>query len=106
MSDQPLDTEFDLIERYFAPLSAAEPGAYGLKDDAAALATGEGCELIVTMDMMAAGVHFLPDDPPETLGRKLLRVNLSDLAAMGASPRAYALGVTLAGCGRIRCATA
>ena len=95
MSERPPDTEFDLIERYFAPLAAAAPGAYGLTDDAATLAAAEGHELVVTKDMMAAGVHFLADDPPETLGRKLLRVNLSDLAAMGAAPRAYALGLAL-----------
>ncbi len=95
MSDQPPDTEFELIMRHFAPLSTAEPGAYGLTDDAASLAAAEGHELIVTTDMMAAGVHFFADDPPETLGRKLLRANLSDLAAMGAAPRAYALGLAL-----------
>ncbi len=95
MSDRQLSTEFDLIKRYFAPLSKAEPGSYGLTDDAASLAPPEGCETIVTKDMMAAGVHFFADDPPESLGRKLLRVNLSDLAAMGAEPRAYALGLAL-----------
>ncbi len=81
--------------RHFAPLSTAEAGAYGLADDAASLTVPAGAELIVTKDMMAAGVHFFADDPAATLGRKILRVNLSDLAAMGATPRAYALGLAL-----------
>lgn len=97
MSDQRPETEFDLIRRYFAPLAAGEAGAFALLDDAAALAVKPGHELIVTKDMMTAGVHFLENDPPETLGRKILRVNLSDLAAMGATPRAYAMGLALPG---------
>ncbi len=95
MLDRQLGSEFGLIERYFAPLSMTEHGGYGLTDDAASLVPAEGCEIIVTKDMMAAGVHFFADDPPESLGRKLLRVNLSDLAAMGAVPRAYVLGLAL-----------
>jgi len=95
MSGQQRSTEFGLIERYFAPLSKVEPGGYNLTDDAASLVPAEGCETIVTKDMMASGVHFFADDPPESLGRKLLRVNLSDLAAMGAVPRAYLLGMAL-----------
>ncbi len=97
MSDHPPDTEFDLILRHFAPLAAGEAGAYALRDDAASLTVKPGHELIVTKDMMAAGVHFFASDPPEMLGRKLLRVNLSDLAAMGAAPRAYAMGLALPG---------
>ena len=81
--------------RHFAPLSTAEAGAYGLRDDAATLRVPPGRELIVTKDMMAAGVHFFADDPAHTLGQKILRANLSDLAAMGATPRAYALGLAL-----------
>jgi len=95
MSDLPQGAEFDLIMRHFAPLSTAEAGAYGLRDDAASLALPPGRELIVTKDMMTAGVHFFADDPPGTLGRKILRANLSDLAAMGATPRAYAMGLAL-----------
>ncbi|MEE8171375.1 MAG: thiamine-phosphate kinase, partial [Alphaproteobacteria bacterium] len=95
MSDLRQGAEFDLIMRHFAPLSTAEAGAYGLRDDAASLTVPAGAELIVTKDMMAAGVHFFADDPAQTLGRKILRVNLSDLAAMGATPRAYALGLAL-----------
>ncbi|MDA0230976.1 MAG: thiamine-phosphate kinase [Proteobacteria bacterium] len=95
MSDLPQGAEFELIMRHFAPLSTAEAGAYGLRDDAASLVLAPGRELIVTKDMMAAGVHFFADDPAQTLGRKILRANLSDLAAMGATPRAYAMGLAL-----------
>ena len=97
MSDHRPGTEFDLILRHFAPLASGEAGAYALCDDAASLAVKPGHELIVTKDMMAAGVHFFATDPPETLGRKILRANLSDLAAMGATPRAYAMGLALPG---------
>ncbi len=83
--------EFELIARYFAPLAEAAPGAQGLRNDAALFDPGAGESLVMTVDAMVAGVHFLPEDPPETIGRKLLRVNLSDLAAMGARPRGYLL---------------
>lgn len=91
MTDRDLPPEFALIARYFAPLSAAEPGAFGLGDDAAVLAPAPGNEFVLTKDALVEGVHFLADDPPETVARKLLRVNLSDLAAKGAKPRAYML---------------
>jgi thiamine-monophosphate kinase len=82
-----LPPEFALIGRHFRPLAGA--GALGLTDDAAVLAPPAGRELVIAADAMVAGVHFLEDDPPETIGRKLLRVNLSDLAAMGAAPLGY-----------------
>jgi thiamine-monophosphate kinase len=82
-----LPGEFALIAQHFAPL--AGPGALGLTDDAAVFAPPAGRELVVAADAMVAGVHFLPEDPPETIGRKLLRTNLSDLAAMGAVPLGY-----------------
>lgn len=82
-----LPPEFSLIARHFRPL--AGPGALELEDDAALLAPPAGRELVLAADAMVAGVHFLPDDPPETIGRKLLRTNLSDLAAMGAAPLGY-----------------
>ena len=87
--------EFALIARHFAPLAAVEPGALGLADDAAVLTPSPGCDLVITTDGIVAGVHFLADDPPETVGRKLLGVNLSDLAAMGARPRAYTVTIAL-----------
>lgn len=87
--------EFELIARYFAPLAATE-GAFGLRDDAAVLQPPEGEDLVLTTDTISAGVHFLPDDPADTVARKLLRVNLSDLAAMGARPLGYLLAAGLA----------
>lgn len=86
--------EFDLIKRYFAPL-ATDEGAAGLVDDAALLAPRSGHDLVLTKDMLAAGVHFFPDDPPKAVAAKALRVNLSDLAAKGARPRGYLLGLAL-----------
>src|SRR5438094_6408098 len=73
--------EFERIRRFFAPL--AGPGGLGLVDDAALMDCAPGRRLVVTADAIVAGVHYLPDDPPDLVARKLLRVNLSDLAAMG-----------------------
>jgi thiamine-monophosphate kinase len=87
-----LPPEFTLIARHFAPLAGA--AGLGLLDDAAVLMPPSGRELVVTADAMVAGVHFPPDDPPRLIGQKLLRVNLSDIAAMGAVPLAYLLTVS------------
>jgi thiamine-monophosphate kinase len=84
--------EFGLIARHFRPL--AGPGSLDLLDDAAVLDPPAGRQLVFTADAMVAGVHFLPDDPADTVGAKLLRVNLSDLAAMGAAPLAYLMTVS------------
>lgn len=83
--------EFNLIATYFAPLAAAAPGAHGLGDDAASFLPSPGMELVLTVDAIVEGVHFLPDDPADEVARKLLRVNLSDLAAKGARPLGYLL---------------
>jgi thiamine-monophosphate kinase len=85
--------EFSRIARYFAPLAGAE--ALGLADDAAVLAPPVGRELVLTVDQMLEGVHFLKADSPELIARKLLRRNLSDLAAMGAVPLGYLLTTAL-----------
>jgi thiamine-monophosphate kinase len=82
-----------LIARYFRPL-ATDPGAFNLIDDAAIL-TASGEDVVVTTDAMVEGVHFLSDDPPETIGRKALRVNLSDLASKGAKPAGFVLTLAL-----------
>lgn len=87
--------EFGLIARYFAPLSEAEPGAFGLTDDAAVFSPAPGFELVVTMDTLVEGVHFLEESDPYDLARKALAVNLSDLASSGARARAYTLSVSL-----------
>ena len=83
--------EFELIARYFRPLAAGKAGALGLTDDAALIEVPEGQRLVVTADLLTAGVHFLADDPADLIARKALRVNLSDLAAMAAKPLAYFL---------------
>jgi thiamine-monophosphate kinase len=85
--------EFARIETYFAPL-ASEAGL-GLKDDAAVFAPPPGRELVLTTDQMLEGVHFLTHDDPALIARKLLRRNLSDLAAMGAAPLGYLLTTAL-----------
>src|SRR3954469_17734265 len=85
--------EETLIARYFRPL-ATDPGAFNLVDDAAILKSS-GEDLVVTTDAMVEGVHFLADDPPETIGRKALRVNLSDLASKGATPAGFVLTLAL-----------
>src|SRR6516164_2588388 len=85
--------EFERIRRFFAPL--AGPGGLGLLDDAALVDCGPGHSLVVTADAIVAGVHYLPEDPPHLVAKKLLRVNLSDLAAMGARPLHYLLTTAL-----------
>lgn len=85
--------EDTLIARYFKPL-ATDPGAFDLGDDAAILKS-HGDDIVVTTDAIVEGVHFLPDDPPDTIARKALRVNLSDLAAKGATPAGFVLTLAL-----------
>lgn len=85
--------EDDLIARYFKPI-ATDPGALGLTDDAAVLKGGSD-DLVVTTDAIVEGVHFRNSDPPETVARKALRVNLSDLAAKGATPAGFVLTLAL-----------
>jgi thiamine-monophosphate kinase len=89
----PVSGEDDLIARYFAPLAGA--GGLGLRDDAALLGVAHGEELVLTKDMLVAGIHFFADDPPGSIARKALRVNLSDLAAKAANPRGFLLGLGL-----------
>lgn len=87
--------EFELIARFFAPLAAGRPGALGLLDDAALLDERPGWSLVVTTDTIVAGVHFPVDAAPADVACRLLGVNLSDLAAMGAEPAAYLLALAL-----------
>ena len=91
MTDRP--SEDDLIARYFAPIAGA--GGLGLRDDAARIAPPAGCEIVLTVDGLVAGVHFFADDPPAAIARKALRVNLSDLAAKGATPLGFLLTLVL-----------
>jgi thiamine-monophosphate kinase len=84
--------EFEFIAHRLRPLATA-PGALQLLDDAALLEPRPGTQLVLTKDAMVAGVHFLADDPAGQIAQKLLRVNLSDLAAMGADPIGYLLAL-------------
>ena len=95
MSTPRLASEFDLIARYFAPLARAFPGACGLLDDVAVISPACGNELVVKTDTIVGSVDFPPDMAPDLIARKALRVNLSDLAAKGALPRAYVLDLVL-----------
>jgi thiamine-monophosphate kinase len=82
--------EFETIRRLFAPLAHPEWGR-GLADDVAVVPSRAGHDLVLTKDAIVEGVHFLPTDPLDTVARKLMRVNLSDLAAKGAEPFGYLL---------------
>ncbi|OSQ37857.1 thiamine-phosphate kinase [Thalassospira mesophila] len=84
--------EFELIARYFAPISRRSAASLALSDDAAIFSQRQNHETVVTCDALVADVHFRAEDSPEMIARKVLRVNLSDIAAMGAKP----VGVVLA----------
>ncbi len=87
--------EFDLIATLFAPLAAGDARSLGLTDDAALLPAMPGFETVITTDTLVAGVHFFETESPEKVARRLLRVNLSDLASMGAEPDGYFLNLSL-----------
>jgi thiamine-monophosphate kinase len=91
MSERP--SEDELIATYFAPL--AGPCGLGLRDDAAVLSLAPTEDLVLTTDLLVAGVHFFAEDPPALIAKKSLRVNLSDLAAKGARPLGFLLGLAL-----------
>lgn len=90
---KPASGEDALIARYFKPI-ATDPGAFGLVDDAAILPPSDE-ETVVKTDAIVEGVHYLPGDPPDTVARKALRVNLSDLASKGARPAGFVLTLAL-----------
>lgn len=95
MNEQlPVSGEDDLIARYFKPL-AQHPGAFGLVDDAAAVAPPPGCDLVLKTDAIVGGMHFFENDPAGVVAQKALRVNLSDLAAKGATPLGFLLSIAL-----------
>ncbi|HEX5665756.1 MAG TPA: thiamine-phosphate kinase, partial [Hyphomicrobium sp.] len=86
-------SEEDLIARYFRPL--AGEGACDLLDDAASIRPPPGCDLVLTTDALVSSVHFFPDDPADAIAWKALAVNLSDLAAKGATPLGFLLSLAL-----------
>ena len=93
MSSNERPSEDSLIARFFAPI--AGEGALGLRDDAARLSPRPGHDLVLTVDALVEGVHFLPDDAPGSVARKALGVNVSDLAAKGAEPAGFLLSLAL-----------
>ena len=96
MPNSPESAEDRLIARYFRPL-AKHPGALGLVDDAAVITPPPGCDVVLKTDGVIVGVHAFPDDRPENIGRKALRMNLSDLAAKGATPIGFLIVGRVAG---------
>jgi len=90
-----VDREFDLIARYFRPLCGGTKEALNLADDAAVLSAPAGRDLVVTTDAVVEGVHYLPIFQPEDVAHKVVGVNLSDLAAMGAVPHGIFLAAQL-----------
>ena len=93
-ADDKASTEDKLIARFFAPL-ATHPGALSLSDDAAVIKPPPGCELVLKADAIVGGVHFFNDDPAHAIASKALRVNLSDLAAKGATPLGFLVSLAL-----------
>lgn len=85
--------EFGEIDRFFRPLTGGAAGAFDLKDDAAIVPQRAGHDLVITKDGIVEGVHFPLGEAPDLVAQKLLRVNLSDLAAKGAEPFACLLAV-------------
>ncbi len=86
-------SEFSLIGKYFAPFVGN--GSFGLQDDAAEIVPSKGMSLVITQDAIAEGIHFFADDGPMLIAQKALRVNLSDLAAKGATPKYISLALGL-----------
>ena len=95
--NKPATGEESLIAEFWAPLAAAFPGAFALKDDCAVIAPPAGTELVVTTDALIEGVHFLPGEDAGAVGWKALAVNVSDLVAKGAEPLAYLMSIALPG---------
>lgn len=93
----PIASEEDLVARFLRPLTRRAPGALGLLDDAALLAPKPGTELVLTADMLVAGVHFLADAPAADIATKAVTANLSDLVAKGADPAGYLMTLALPG---------
>jgi len=92
--DDKLSAEDRLIARFFQPV-ATHPGALGLSDDAAFVTPPAGCDIVLKTDAIIGGVHFFPEDAADTVAQKALRVNLSDLAAKGATPLGFLVSLAL-----------
>jgi len=89
-------SEFSLIERFCHGIGQVQDSTIiGVGDDAAVVSVASDSQLAISVDTMVEGVHFLPDSDPADLAHKLLAVNLSDMAAMGAEPKWATLALTL-----------
>lgn len=87
--------EFDLIQRYFTPVSYPEDVLLGVGDDAAVVAVPAGFRLVAAVDTIVAGVHFPLETSAANIAYRALAVNLSDMAAMGAQPRWFTLSLCI-----------
>lgn len=95
MSPRTIISEEELVQQFLAPLAASAPGAFELKDDCATITAPAGHDLVITTDALTSGLHFFPDEKPETIGWRALAINISDLAAKGATPLHYLLALAL-----------
>jgi thiamine-monophosphate kinase len=93
MSKRPPSAEDEFVARLIRPL--AGEGAFDLKDDAARLVPPRGHELVLKTDAIVMGVHAFPEDPPDLIARKAVRMNLSDLAGKGATPLGFLLSLAV-----------
>jgi len=87
--------EYDLIDKYLRPLTKNHPASLDLRDDAAIITPRTNCQLVATKDCIVENVHFLTSTSPENIAKKLVGVNLSDIAAMGAKPLYGMISATL-----------
>lgn len=95
MSDDRVKGEENLVQEFLAPLTRDAPGALGLADDCAVLVPEAGHDFVLKTDPVVCGVHFFPDDDPSDIGWKALAVNVSDLAAKGATPVGYLMALSV-----------
>ena len=85
--------EFDLIKKYFVPISSIE--SQNLSNDGAVFKPKKDLDYVVSTDTIVEKIHFIGNEPPDQIAKKALRTNLSDLAAMGADPEFYSLSISL-----------
>ena len=85
--------EFDLIKKYFAPISSTE--SQNLSNDGAVFKPKKNLDYVVSTDTLVEKIHFIGNESPDQIAKKALRTNLSDLAAMGAEPEFYSLSISL-----------
>ena len=87
--------EFDRIKKYFRPLASIERGSLNLLDDAAVLPVDDASRIVISTDSLVEGIHFFGEEEVDLIAQKSLRTNLSDMAAMGATPWVYTISLSL-----------